>query len=97
MFFLCCVYPSPLPFPSHHHHHQAAGTYKDMSQWISKKSVPLVGQRTKDNMALKYDNKPLVVVYYDVNFTHQYIKGKLCGGVLWWWWVLCVVVVVVYV
>lgn len=56
--------------------HQATGTYKEMTPWISKKSVPLVGQRTKDNMAFKYENRPLVVVYYDVNFSHQYIKGE---------------------
>lgn len=53
---------------------KATGTYKEMAPWISKKSVPLVGQRTRDNMALKYENRPLAVVYYDVNFSHQYIK-----------------------
>jgi len=36
--------------------------------------VPLVGQRTKKNEAYKYSTKPLVVVYYDVNFSHNYVK-----------------------
>uniref|UniRef100_A0A0P4W9K9 Protein disulfide-isomerase n=1 Tax=Scylla olivacea TaxID=85551 RepID=A0A0P4W9K9_SCYOL len=53
---------------------KTTGTYKEMASWISKKSVPLVGQRTKENQAFKYENRPLIVVYYDVNFSHQYIK-----------------------
>lgn len=68
VFVLIIFFPS---FP-----HQATGTYKEIAPWISKKSVPLVGQRTRDNMAFKYENRPLAVVYYDVNFSHQYIKGE---------------------
>lgn len=33
-----------------------------------------MGQRTKKNEELKYQSQPLVVVYYDVNFGHQYVK-----------------------
>ncbi|XP_045613093.1 protein disulfide-isomerase A4 [Procambarus clarkii] len=52
---------------------KATGTYKEIAAWIAKKSVPLVGQRTRSNMEFKYATRPLVVVYYDVNFTHQYV------------------------
>lgn len=51
-----------------------AGTYKEIAVWVAKKSVPLVGQRTKSNMNFKYEARPLVVVYYDVNYSHQYVK-----------------------
>ncbi|KAK7084932.1 hypothetical protein SK128_013057 [Halocaridina rubra] len=53
---------------------KTAGTYKEIAVWIAKKSIPLVGQRTKSNMAFKYESRPLVVVYYDVNYSHQYVK-----------------------
>ncbi|CAL4173797.1 unnamed protein product [Meganyctiphanes norvegica] len=51
------------------------GTYKDIVQWLTKKTIPLVGERTKANMGYKYSNRPLVVIYYDVNFDHQYVKA----------------------
>lgn len=53
---------------------QASGSASDIVSFIRTKSVPLVGQRTKRNEAFKYSTKPLVVVYYDVNFDHQYVK-----------------------
>jgi hypothetical protein len=36
--------------------------------------VPLVGWRTKRNAGYKYSDRPLIVVYYDVNYEHQYVK-----------------------
>ena len=36
-------------------------------------SVPLVGWRNKKN-AFKYHERPLVVIYYDVNYDHQFTK-----------------------
>jgi hypothetical protein len=39
-----------------------------------KHAIPLVGWRTKRNMGLKYSDRPLIVVYYDVNYDHQYVK-----------------------
>merc|ERR550539_1059728 len=39
--------------------------------FIRKHAVPLVGQRTKQNM-FKYTERPLIVIYYDVNFNHQF-------------------------
>lgn len=53
---------------------KTTGTYKEIAQWIAKKSVPLVGQRTRSNMNFKYETRPLVVVYYDVSYSHQYVK-----------------------
>lgn len=53
---------------------KASGNAKDIVNFVKEKSVPLVGQRTKRNEAFKYSTKPLIVVYYDVNFDHQYVK-----------------------
>jgi len=51
-----------------------SGTYKEIIQFIRRSSVPLVGQRTKKNTHFKYPEKPLIVIYYDVNYAHQYVK-----------------------
>jgi len=51
-----------------------SGTYKEIIQFVRKHSIPLVGQRTRTNMITKYGEKPLIVIYYDVNFNHQYVK-----------------------
>ncbi|KAB7507028.1 Protein disulfide-isomerase A4, partial [Armadillidium nasatum] len=48
---------------------------KGIITWISDNVIPLVGHRTRTNIATKYSKRPLVVVYYDVNFTHQYVKA----------------------
>ncbi|KAG1704000.1 Protein disulfide-isomerase A4 [Nymphon striatum] len=39
--------------------------------FIEENKVPLVGQRTKKNMD-SYSSRPLCVIYYDVNFSHEY-------------------------
>jgi len=51
-----------------------SATYKEIIQFIRKASIPLVGQRTKKNMPFKYPEKPIIVIYYDVNYQHQYVK-----------------------
>jgi len=51
-----------------------SGTYKEIIQFIRRSSVPLVGQRTKKNMHFKYPERPQIVIYYDVNYAHQYVK-----------------------
>ena len=62
-----------------------SGTYKEIIQFIRKNSIPLVGQRTKQNMAFKYHEKPIIVLYYDVNYDHQFlidtqfIRKKIVG------------------
>lgn len=48
-----------------------SATYKEIMTFIRRNSVPLVGQRTKFNM-FKYTERPLVVIYYDVNFDYQF-------------------------
>ncbi|XP_076067229.1 putative protein disulfide-isomerase A4 [Oratosquilla oratoria] len=53
---------------------KATATYKEIAEFISKQSIPLVGQRSKTNEGFKYQSRPLVIVYYDVNFSHQYVK-----------------------
>nr|CAG4643121.1 EOG090X0438 [Ilyocryptus agilis] len=52
----------------------ANGSVDDIMEFIRIHSIPLVGQRTKRNEIFKYSAKPLVIVYYDVNFDHQYVK-----------------------
>ena len=51
-----------------------SATYKEIIQFIRRSSIPLVGQRTKANMGFKYPEKPMIVIYYDVNYAHQYVK-----------------------
>ena len=40
--------------------------------FVKRNSVPLVGHRTKKNM-FKFVDRPLIVIYYDVNYNHQYV------------------------
>jgi len=49
-----------------------SATYKEIIGFVKRNSVPLVGMRTKQN-AFKFVERPLVVVYYDVNYDHQFI------------------------
>lgn len=44
----------------------------DIESFINKHTVPLVGHRTKENDMERYTSKPLLVVYYDVNFDFQH-------------------------
>ena len=61
-----------------------SATYKEIIHFVRKNSVPLVGYRTKKN-AFKYTERPLVVVYYDVNYSHehkvatQFVRDKVLG------------------
>jgi len=50
-----------------------SATYKEIISFIRTNSVPLVGWRNKKN-AFKYHERPLVVIYYDVNYDHQFTK-----------------------
>ncbi len=50
-----------------------SATYKEIISFIRRNSVPLVGQRTKRN-EFKYTERPLITIYYDVNYDHQYVK-----------------------
>ena len=47
-------------------------TKADLEKFYGDHAVPLVGQRTRDNMNKRYSKRPLVVVYYDVDFSYDY-------------------------
>lgn len=53
---------------------KVTGNAEDIVQFVQFHSVPLVGQRTKINEEFKYGTRPLVAIYYDANFGHQYVK-----------------------
>lgn len=53
---------------------QADITADEIAEFIRGTYRPLVGQRTKQNQVFFYSTRPLVVVYYDANFDHQYQK-----------------------
>ncbi|XP_003739208.1 protein disulfide-isomerase A4 [Galendromus occidentalis] len=44
---------------------------QDLRDWYHAHCVPLVGHRTKENLWM-YNKYPMVVAYYDVNFSHEY-------------------------
>jgi len=44
-----------------------------MGTFVRTNSLPLVGWRNKRS-EFKYSERPLVVIYYDVNYEHQYTK-----------------------
>lgn len=50
-----------------------SATYKEIMTFVRRNSVPLVGWRTTRNM-FKYTERPLVVLYYDVNYHHNFIS-----------------------
>jgi len=50
-----------------------SATYKEIISFIRTNSVPLVGWRNKKNL-FKYHERPLIVIYYDVNYDHQFTK-----------------------
>uniref|UniRef100_F1L1D5 Protein disulfide-isomerase n=1 Tax=Ascaris suum TaxID=6253 RepID=F1L1D5_ASCSU len=48
---------------------------EDLLKFLRDHSAPLVGQMTHKNMANRYSKFPLVVVYYNVDFSLEYRKG----------------------
>lgn len=47
----------------------------EISDFINNKAVPLVGERTTKNSQKLYTKRPLVVVYYAVDFSFDYRKN----------------------
>lgn len=47
----------------------------DIEEFINNNAVPLVGQRTGVNARKRYTKRPLVVVYYTVDFSFDYRKN----------------------
>lgn len=70
MFYLKVILIEKLYFP------QADITADEIAEFIRGVYRPLVGQRTKQNQVFFYSSRPLVVVYYDANFDHQYQKNS---------------------
>jgi len=54
----------------------ATKTGDEIAEFIRVNYRPLVGQRTKNNQALVYSKRPLVLVYYDANFNHEHEKNS---------------------
>lgn len=50
-----------------------------MHDFFKKHTIPLVGHRKPSNDAKRYAKRPLVVVYYGVDFSFDYRKGMFCG------------------
>ncbi|KAI6176636.1 Protein disulfide-isomerase A4 [Aphelenchoides bicaudatus] len=50
-------------------------TKEDVLNFWRENCVPLVGQRTKENVASKYGKNPLVVVYYSVDYSFEHREG----------------------
>lgn len=47
----------------------------EVQDFFKKNAIPLVGHRKPSNDAKRYTNRPLVVVYYGVDFSFDYRKG----------------------
>ncbi|XP_062898418.1 protein disulfide-isomerase A4 [Mobula hypostoma] len=47
-------------------------SHSDVTDFITKNNVPLVGHRKQSNEAKRYSKRPLVVVYYGVDFSFDY-------------------------
>ncbi|VDN04299.1 unnamed protein product [Thelazia callipaeda] len=52
-----------------------AGTAEDLVTFFQENSTPLVGHRTRKNVASRYTTFPLVVIYYNVDFSLEYREG----------------------
>ncbi|PIO70973.1 protein disulfide-isomerase domain protein [Teladorsagia circumcincta] len=55
---------------------KAGATSEELASFLRDHSTPLVGKRTKDNVATRYNKFPLVVVYYNADFSLQYREGS---------------------
>lgn len=49
----------------------------EIKEHVLKHALPLVGHRKLSNDAKRYAKRPLVVVYYSVDFSFDYRVGKL--------------------
>lgn len=48
----------------------------EVQDFFKKHILPLVGHRKQSNDAKRYTKRPLVVVYYGVDFGFDFRKGK---------------------
>ncbi|XP_062335595.1 protein disulfide-isomerase A4 [Osmerus eperlanus] len=54
---------------------QGSTSVPDIQDFFRKSSLPLVGHRKQSNDAKRYSKRPLVVVYYGVDFSFDYRKA----------------------
>ncbi|RXM34802.1 Protein disulfide-isomerase A4 [Acipenser ruthenus] len=52
-------------------------TEAEVKEFIEKHTLPLVGHRKQSNDAKRYTKRPMVVIYYGVDFSYDYRVGKL--------------------
>lgn len=62
--------------PKSRTYNKPGASAEDMIVFIKDHSTPLVGKLTKKNYASRYSKLPLVVVYYNADFSIQYIEGS---------------------
>lgn len=55
---------------------QDSTVVSDVQEFFKKHVIPLVGHRKPSNDAKRYTKRPLVVVYYGVDFSFDYRKGE---------------------
>ncbi|KAK6740996.1 hypothetical protein RB195_009070 [Necator americanus] len=55
---------------------KAGATLEELLSFFRDHSAPLVGKRTRSNVATRYSKFPLVVVYYNADFSLQYREGS---------------------
>ncbi|PIO70971.1 protein disulfide-isomerase domain protein [Teladorsagia circumcincta] len=55
---------------------KAGATPEELVSFIRNHCTPLVGKRTKENLFTRYNKLPLVVVYYNADFSLQYREGS---------------------
>lgn len=49
---------------------------EDLQKFYQDNIVPLVGQMTQQNEEKRYKNRPLVIVYYGIDFSFEHREGK---------------------
>ncbi|KAK5974668.1 Thioredoxin domain-containing protein [Trichostrongylus colubriformis] len=62
--------------PKSRTYNKAGATSEDLVAFLRDHCTPLVGKRTKNNVATRYTKFPLVVVYYNADFSLQYREGS---------------------
>ncbi|XP_077365522.1 protein disulfide-isomerase A4 [Festucalex cinctus] len=54
---------------------EGSTSVSDVQEFVKKNVIPLVGHRKPSNDAKRYEHRPLVVVYYGVDFSFDYRKA----------------------
>lgn len=55
---------------------QADGTQEDLIEFYTKHNKPLVGHITMQNQDTRYKDTTKVMVFYTVDWSHDYRKGE---------------------